>query len=91
LTTDLQASDALIPSITITYDIGLPSLHTDSSPRFLSPVRYEVLVLVNAVKQLFAFGFSYNVVSWVTLDGLDGAFGAMAGIQAALMMLGLPL
>jgi len=55
------------------------------------PVGYEVLVLVNAVKQLFAFGFSYGVVPWVLLDGYGGAFGAMAGIQAALTLLGVPL
>ena len=55
------------------------------------PVAYEVLVLVNAVKQLFAFGFSYGVVPWVMLDGFGGAFGAMAGIQAALTLLGLPM
>ena len=81
-----------VPSIAMTY--GIPfCLH----PRITSvldsylPVAYEVLVLVNAVKQLFAFGFSYGVVPWVTLNGFGGAFGAMAGIQAALTLLGVPL
>jgi len=55
------------------------------------PVAFEALVMVNAVKQLFAFGFSYGIISWVTLDGFDGAFGAMAGIQFAITLLGLVL
>jgi hypothetical protein len=56
------------------------------------PVAYEALVLVNAVKQLFAFGFSYGIVPWIMLDGFGGAFGAMAGIQAALIIfLGFPM
>jgi len=55
------------------------------------PVGYEAILLVNALKQIFAFGFSYGVVPWVTLDGYPGAFGAMAGIQGGLMLLGLPL
>jgi len=55
------------------------------------PVGYEAILLVNALKQIFAFGFSYGVVPWVTLDGYPGAFGAMAGIQCGLMLLGIPL
>jgi len=55
------------------------------------PVAFEALVAVNAVKQLFAFGFSYGVVPWVTRNGFIGAFGAMAGIQAAVTLLGLVL
>jgi hypothetical protein len=55
------------------------------------PVAFEALLLVNAFKQLFAFGFAYGIVPWVTEDGYKGAFGAMAGIQMALMMFGLPL
>ena len=52
---------------------------------------YEAILLVNALKQIFAFGFSYGVIPWVTLNGYAGAFGAMAGIQFALMLLGFPL
>jgi hypothetical protein len=55
------------------------------------PVAYEGLVMVNAFKQIFAFGFSYGIVPWVTLDTFQGAFGAMAGIQVALMLFGIPL
>ena len=58
---------------------------------FYFPVAFEALVMVNAVKQLFAFGFSYGVIPWVTLDGFAGAFGAMAGIQFAVTLLGLAL
>jgi hypothetical protein len=55
------------------------------------PVAFEALLLINAFKQIFAFGFAYGIVPWVTLDGYQGAFGAMAGIQFALMLFGLPL
>jgi hypothetical protein len=55
------------------------------------PIGYEAILLVNALKQIFAFGFSYGVIPWVTLDGFPGAFGAMAGIQIGLMLFGLPL
>ena len=81
-----------IPSITMTYRTLMPSetfltLVLDS----YLPVGYEAILLVNAFKQIFAFGFSYGVIPWVTLDGYAGAFGAMAGIQVGLMLLGLPL
>ena len=55
------------------------------------PVGYEAVLLANALKQIFAFGFSYGVIPWVTLDGYGGAFGAMTGIQIGLMLFGLPL
>ena len=55
------------------------------------PVGYEALVLVNAFKQIFAFGFAYGIVPWVTLNGYGGAFGAMAGIQFGLLLFGIPL
>jgi hypothetical protein len=55
------------------------------------PVGYEAILFSNAFKQIFAFGFSYGVVPWVTLDGYAAAFGAMAGIQMALVLLGIPL
>jgi hypothetical protein len=55
------------------------------------PVGYDALLLANALKQIFAFGFSYGVVPWVTLDGFNGAFGAMAGIQCGLVLFGIPL
>lgn len=55
------------------------------------PVAYEALLLVNAFKQIFAFGFSYGIVPWVLLDGFEGAFGAMAGIHFAIMLLAAPL
>jgi len=69
-----------IPAITLTYLLDA-YLH----------VGYEAILLSNALKQIFAFGFSYGVVPWVTLDGYIGAFGAMAGIQMALVLMGVPL
>ena len=55
------------------------------------PVAFDALLLVNAFKQLFAFGFAYAIVPWVTGDGYKGSFGAMAGIQMAVMLFGIPL
>jgi hypothetical protein len=55
------------------------------------PVAFEALLLVNGLKQIFSFGFAYSVVPWVTGSGYQAAFGTMAGIQVAIMLLGLPL
>jgi hypothetical protein len=73
---------------------GRPSVSSLSNKLVVDsyfPVAFEALVVVNAVKQLFAFGFSYGIVPWITLDGFTGAFGAMAGIQAAVTLIGLAL
>ena len=55
------------------------------------PVAIEALLLINAFKQIFAFGFAYGIVPWVTLDGYQRAFRARAGIQSGLMLFGVPL
>src|SRR5947199_58007 len=42
-------------------------------------VSYEALLMVNGLKNIFGFGFSYAVVPWITLQGFQGAFGTMVG------------
>lgn len=52
---------------------------------------YEALLMVQAFRQIFSFGFNYGIVPWVALDGFQGAFGAMAGINVGIMLLAVPL
>lgn len=55
------------------------------------PVAFEALLLVNGIKNMFAFGFSYGVVPWVTRSGFTGAFGEMIAVQTGVMLLAVPL
>jgi hypothetical protein len=54
-------------------------------------ISFESLLLINGLKQLFAFGYSYGVIPWITNSGYQNAFGAMAGIQVGVMLFCLPL
>ena len=56
-----------------------------------APIAPEMLLLVSGLKQIFAFGLSFGVVPWISKEGYTGAFGEMAGIQAGIMLFGLPL
>ena len=49
------------------------------------------MLLVNGLKNIFAFGFSYGVIPWIQRDGYGSAFGAMVGIQCGVMLFALPL
>jgi hypothetical protein len=55
------------------------------------PVAYEAMLLVNGLKNVFGWAFSYGVVPWVTRSGYQGAFCTMVGIQCAVMLFGVPL
>ena len=55
------------------------------------PVAPELFNLVNGLKQVFAFGFSYGVIPWITVSGYKDAFATMAGINCGIMLLGVPL
>lgn len=55
------------------------------------PVAFEALLLVNGLKNMFAFGFSYGVIPWVTRSGFQTAFGEMVAIQTGVMLLAIPL
>jgi len=61
----------------------------DADSYFL--VSYEALLMVNGLKNIFGFGFSYAVVPWITLSGFQGAFGTMVGIQCGIMLFAIPL
>ena len=55
------------------------------------PVAFEGLLLINGLKNVFAFGFSYGIIPWIKLDGFRGAFGAMVGIQSGVLLFAVPL
>lgn len=55
------------------------------------PVAFEALLLVNGLKNMFAFGFSYGVVPWITRSGYEAAFGEMVVIQTGVMLFAIPL
>jgi hypothetical protein len=55
------------------------------------PVAFECLLLINGLKNIYAFGVSYGVVPWVYRSGYKNAFGEMAGIQTGVMLLAIPL
>ncbi|OAL31295.1 hypothetical protein AYO20_08205 [Fonsecaea nubica] len=50
----------------------------------------EAVLLVNGLKSIFAFGFSYAIVPWITLSGYAKAFGAMGGIVLAIELCAIP-
>jgi hypothetical protein len=80
-----------VPAIAMTYGYHFRYLVLTLVLDSYLPVGFESLVLVNALKQIFAFGFAYGIVPWVTLDGYGGAFGAMAGLQFGVLLLAVPL
>jgi hypothetical protein len=49
------------------------------------PVNSDVLLLVNGLKNIVAFGFLYGVVPWVDEAGYVQAFGTMAGVFAGIV------
>lgn len=52
------------------------------------PVNADVLLLVNGLKNIVAFGFLYGVVPWVEDTGYVNVFGIMAGIFAGTVIVG---
>jgi MFS family permease len=51
----------------------------------------EALVLINAGKNIVAFGVVKGNASWLATQGLKKMYGEMAGIQWAVLALALPL
>jgi hypothetical protein len=80
---------AAIPAITMTYRISACDVNLVIDTYYM--VSFEALVLVNAMKQLFSFGFIYGIIPWITLSGFQSAFGTMVGIQCGILLLGVPL
>ncbi|KAH1423480.1 hypothetical protein KXX32_007307 [Aspergillus fumigatus] len=74
------ASLTLVPSVMLSYVV-------DSYPRTSG----EALVLVNASKNVVAFGLAKGSYSWMALVGVDKMFYEFAGIQWAVIALALPL
>ncbi|OOF92781.1 hypothetical protein ASPCADRAFT_133175 [Aspergillus carbonarius ITEM 5010] len=70
----------LVPSVMLSYIV-------DSYPHTSA----EALVLVNTSKNVVAFGLSKGSVDWMTNQGVDKMFYEFAGIQWAVLALGVPL
>lgn len=70
----------LVPSVMLSYVV-------DAYPKTSG----EALVLVNASKNVVAFGLAKGCYSWMAKDGVDKMFYEFAGIQWAVLFLGLPL
>ncbi|RMZ72263.1 MFS transporter [Pyrenophora seminiperda CCB06] len=52
------------------------------------PVNSDVLLLVNGLKNIVAWGFLYGVIPWVDSVGYASSFGTMAGIFAGIVGVG---
>ena len=70
----------LVPSVMLSYVV-------DSYPKTSG----EALVLVNASKNVVAFGLAKGAYSWLAKQGVDKMFYEFAGVQWAVLALGLPL
>ncbi|KAJ5989422.1 hypothetical protein N7481_004632 [Penicillium waksmanii] len=70
----------LVPSVMLSYVV-------DAYPKTSG----EALVLVNASKNVVAFGLAKGCYAWMAKDGVDKMFYEFAGIQWAVLFLGLPL
>jgi MFS family permease len=70
----------LVPSVMLSYVV-------DSYPRTSG----EALVLVNASKNVVAFGLARGAYSWMAMEGVDKMFYEFAGIEWAVLLLALPL
>ncbi|EUC38749.1 hypothetical protein COCCADRAFT_32118 [Bipolaris zeicola 26-R-13] len=73
----ISVSLTAIPTITLAYasDCALP-------------VNSDVMLLINGLKNIVAFGFLYGVVPWVSDVGYVNAFGTMAGVFAGIVTIG---
>lgn len=73
----ISVSLTALPTITLAYasDCALP-------------VNSDVMLLINGLKNIVAFGFLYGVVPWVADVGYVNAFGTMAGIFAGIVAIG---
>ncbi|KIW87102.1 uncharacterized protein Z519_12213 [Cladophialophora bantiana CBS 173.52] len=54
-------------------------------------VASEALLVINGVKAVAAFGFSYGFIPWTAEAGYSSVFGAMAGIWWFSLLLAIPL
>lgn len=85
-----------LPWISLFFAYGLVSVSLTALPTITLayasdcayPVNSDVLLLINGLKNIVAFGFLYGVVPWVNATGYVNTFGAMAGIFAAVVTIG---
>lgn len=70
----------MVPSVMLSYVV-------DSYPRTSG----EALVLVNASKNVVAFGLARGAYSWMAMEGVGKMFYEFAGIEWAVLSLALPL
>jgi len=52
------------------------------------PVNSDVLLLVNGLKNIVAFGFLFGVIPWAEEAGFVRAFGTLAGVFAGIVGIG---
>jgi MFS family permease len=77
----LQAAGlCFVPSVVLSYVVD--AYATESG---------EALVLINAGKNLVAFGVTKANTQWLASEGLKKMYAEMAGIQWAVLALGVPL
>jgi MFS family permease len=77
----LQAAGlCFVPSVVLSYVV-------DAYPRESG----EALVLINAGKNLVAFGVTKGNAQWLTSQGLKKMYGEMAAIQWAVLLFAIPL
>lgn len=69
-----------VPSVVLSYVVD--AYATESG---------EALVLINAGKNLVAFGIVKSNIQWLASEGLTKMYSEMAGIQWAVLVLGVPL
>ncbi|KAJ9605677.1 hypothetical protein H2200_009526 [Cladophialophora chaetospira] len=50
------------------------------------PVAHEALLLINGLKNVVAFGYTYGVTPWVVSAGFEKPFGTIAGIFMAIIL-----
>ena len=81
----------IIPTVMLTYGIIVLFQNDNIVIDSYLPIAPELLLLINGMKQIFAFGFAYGVTPWINGSGYQNSFGAMAGINALIMLLGLPM
>jgi hypothetical protein len=81
---------AAVPAIVMTYG----TFHLRNANSVIDcyyPVAFDALLIVNGVKNMFAFGFSYGVIPWIQRSGYEQAFGEMVVIQTGVMLFAIPL
>jgi len=70
---------------------GIASISMNYAIESYYPVAQECLEVINALKNVIAFGFVYGTVPWGLAEGFDKEFGEMAGIFVFLIGLAIPL